>query len=148
VLTDDELGRIKEEEIFREQVRRTLQPPTSEPTLGFRVWTLVNSSIVLWFLSSVVIAGVTQVYSCQQSRQSEQVRKRELQRRLDTEIGNRIYQTVAGLNVWKANLTRDGWYGTTRGTYALMAEYSITPWPMWTIWCSASTKRELFLRCS
>lgn len=104
MLTDDELGRIKEEEIFREQVRRTLQPPTSEPTLGFRVWTLVNSSIVLWFLSSVVIAGVTQVYSCQQSRQSEQVRKRELQRRLDTEIGNRIYQTVAGLDVWKAIL--------------------------------------------
>jgi hypothetical protein len=125
VLTEEDRVRIKEEEIFREEVRLTLQPPApvSKPTFRSRAWTLVNSSIVLWFLSSVVIAGVTQLYSCQQSQHAEQVRKHELQRRLDTEIGNRIYQTVAGLDVWKTNVAHGGWTGTTRGTYGQMAQY-------------------------
>jgi hypothetical protein len=123
VLSEEERYRIKEEEIFREEVRRSLQPPAAKSFFESRAWKLLNASIVLWLLSSVVVAGLTQWYSHQQSVQAERAGRRELQRKLEAEIGNRLRQTINGLEVWKRNVARGGFTGTTQGTYNQMASY-------------------------
>lgn len=123
MLSEEERTRIKEEEIFRDEVRRSLQQPTPRSFFESRVWKLLNASIVLWLLSSVVVTGLTQWYSHQQSVQAEQAKKRESQRQLETEIGNRLHQTINGLEVWKRNVDQGGFTGTTQGTYNQIASY-------------------------
>jgi len=90
---------------------------------GARLWKLLNSSFVLWLLSSVLISGLTALYTHRQSRQAQEVQNRALQRRLDAEIGNRIYSTRLGLEVWRTNISRGSPPGTTRGAYAFVALY-------------------------
>jgi hypothetical protein len=90
---------------------------------GARLWRILNSSFVLWFLSSVLISGLAALYTQWQSREAQQVQTRALQRRLNTEIGNRIHMVRTGFEVWRANIAQGGYPGTTRGAYALVASY-------------------------
>lgn len=117
MLTEEERGRIREEEIFREEMRRKI---AAETFFESRAWKILNASIVLWLLSSIVVTGLTQWYSRQQSAQAEQSKKLELERRLDTEIGNRVHQVVNALQLWKTGFAR-GSPGNVRATYAVIA---------------------------
>jgi hypothetical protein len=54
------------------------------------VWSVLNSAFALWFLSSVVIAGLTTVYTLYQKNRTEKTDQAGHRRRLNIEIGNRI----------------------------------------------------------
>jgi hypothetical protein len=99
MLTEQERSQIRSEEIFRLEVIRELE--ANKPSLAGRkrLWVLLNSSFALWFLSSVVLAGLTAWFANYQSRRNEQTRKAETVQRLDTEIGNRMSQALAGLRI-------------------------------------------------
>lgn len=89
MLTDEEKTRIRAEEIFRDEVRRELGEK-EHPSRAQRIWKILNSSLALWFLSSVVLAGLTTAVTSYQARHTERLRKSETERRLDTEISSRI----------------------------------------------------------
>ncbi len=89
MLSEEEKSRIRSEEIFRAEVRRELEAK-APPARPNRIWTLLNSSFALWFLSSVVLAGLTTAVTSYQAKRSEHQRKAEIERRLDTEISSRI----------------------------------------------------------
>jgi hypothetical protein len=99
MLTEEEKSRIRSEEVFRLAVIRELEGRSLRPSLSKRFWLLLNSSFALWFLSSVVLAGLTGWFESYQARHNEQIRKTEIARRLDTEIGNRMFQALAGLRL-------------------------------------------------
>jgi hypothetical protein len=89
MLTEDEKSRIRAEEIFRSEVRCELEARKASPPQQ-RLWTLLNSSFALWFLSSVVLAGLTTAVTFYQSKRGEHLRRAEAVRHLDTEISSRI----------------------------------------------------------
>jgi len=89
MLTEEGKTRIRNEEIFRTEVRRELEVNKSRSRRE-RLWTLLNSSFALWFLSSIVLASLTTALTYYQAERSEQLRKTEIERRLDTEISSRI----------------------------------------------------------
>jgi hypothetical protein len=99
MLNDADRSRIRSEEIFRLSVIRELEATRPGPSPSRRLWLLLNSSFALWFLSSVVLAGLTGWFASYQSKRNEQLKKADTVRRLDTEIGNRISEALAGLTV-------------------------------------------------
>jgi hypothetical protein len=54
------------------------------------LWSVLNSAFALWFLSSVVVAGLTTALTLYQKNRTEKTEKAEHRRRLNIEIGNRI----------------------------------------------------------
>jgi hypothetical protein len=87
------------EEVYRDKVRRGLELSEPTPTLRRRLWLFLNSSVALWFLSSIVLTGLTTVFTIQQNRHKEELKNTEALRRLDIEISNRIFQARARLRI-------------------------------------------------
>jgi hypothetical protein len=105
MLTEEEKSRIRTEEIFRTEVRRELET-TETPSHAKNIWTFLNSSFALWFLSSVVLAGLTTAVTSYQAKHKEQSRRAEIERRLDTEISSRIGLTLRVLRLEQADIAR------------------------------------------
>jgi hypothetical protein len=131
VLTEEEKSRIRAEEIFRDEVRRELETK-QPPSRAQKIWTFLNSSLALWFLSSVVLAGLTTAVTSYQARHTEHLRKAESERRLDTEISSRIGLALRVVRVQQAQVARggappDGYpYGTAIAY--LDNSFANTPW--------------------
>ncbi len=104
MLTEEEKTRIRAEEIFRLETRQELEASKPRPSRRERLWSLANSSFAVWFLSSVVVGGLTTAFTYHQSSRAEETRKAEIERRLDTEISNRISLALAGLRADKAKI--------------------------------------------
>lgn len=112
-LSDDERQKIRFEEEYRLEVRSKLAQTDSKGK-PYRVWTFLNSSFGLWFLSAVCITGLGSLYAQWHDGRIEQLKKFELAQveelknteaieRLDLEIGYRLSQIQARLN----SLTRE-----------------------------------------
>ena len=82
-----------------------------------RLWPLLNSSVGLWFLSSVVIGGLGTWYTKNQNDQAEllkklelaqvdESKKRELIEKLDLEIGFRLSTSLLQLEELAQNIKR------------------------------------------
>ncbi len=97
MLTQDEKDQIRDAEIIRLETARKLEASKPPPSRRDRLWSMLNSSFVLWFLSSVVIAGVTTTFAAYQSSRDKKLAETERERRLDLEISNRIYSALKGL---------------------------------------------------
>jgi hypothetical protein len=97
MLSSEEKSRIRAEEVFRQEIRRELEARSVPPSCGRKVWTLLNSSFALWFLSSVVIAGLTGIVTTNERTHSVQAQKADHQTRLTTEIGFRVGNGVNAL---------------------------------------------------
>ena len=98
MLNDDEKTRIRQEEIFRSEIRREIEASKPQQPLRARLWTWLNSSsLALWFLSSVVLTGLTAFFTYQQSKRSEANQNVEIERRIATEISHRINEALEGL---------------------------------------------------
>jgi hypothetical protein len=93
----EEKSRIRAEEVFRQEVCRELEARSTPPSRGRNLWALLNSSFVLWFLSSVVIASLTGIVTIYERTHSEQAQKADHQTRLTTEIGFRVENGVSAL---------------------------------------------------
>lgn len=63
------------------------------------VWSVLNSSFALWFLSSVVIAGITTVFTLYKKKQNDQSEKTANARRLNIEMGNRIAEGMVAMHL-------------------------------------------------
>ena len=102
-LTNEQREQIRAEEIFRRELQRSLDAQTPPPSGRARAWALLNSSFVLWLLSSVVVSLLAAQYAAFQTNQAERVRTQNLVRRLDTEIGNRIHYAGIDLELIRQN---------------------------------------------
>lgn len=98
VLTEAEKAKIRAEETFCFEVRRQLETKTKPAkSRKERIWSALNSSFVLWILSSVVLSSLTAGYTVYKNRHTRVEEKIKLENKLNTEISYRIYQALAGL---------------------------------------------------
>lgn len=72
---------------FREQVRKDLK---FTKTRGELIWEKINSPIILWLLSSVLISGISFLYTKYDAGQRREAESRIIMRRIDAEIALRL----------------------------------------------------------
>jgi hypothetical protein len=104
MLLEEEKERIRAEELFRHEIRREIESKSSKHSRGKRLWLLLNTSFALWFLSSVVLGGLTAAIASYQKYHSEWSRKAETQRRLNTEISNRISEALDANHLYQQRI--------------------------------------------
>ena len=87
MLTDEEKSKLKAEEIFKGEVRKSLN--TNKRST---VWTFLNSGLGLWFLSTIVIGLFTYFFNEYKEKQNA-TKDREVKiKQLDLEVESRISQ--------------------------------------------------------
>ncbi|HEY4247091.1 MAG TPA: hypothetical protein VGM64_09560 [Lacunisphaera sp.] len=95
-LTDARKNEIRAEELFRRQVAKEIA--TGEEK-GTSWWSVLNSSFALWFLSSVVVSGLTAAVALYQKKHSDEKQRKDLQTRLVTEISYRINNGLVAMHL-------------------------------------------------
>lgn len=98
-LPEEEKAHIQAEEIFRLAARHELEAREPVSSRQGRLWRILNSSFVLWFLSSVVVATIAAGFAKYQAGRTERIRQVETIRRLDTEIADRLFEARTSLCV-------------------------------------------------
>ncbi len=98
-LSAQDKERIRAEEIFRDEVRRQIEADSAKKSAQDSLWSILNSSFALWFLSSVVVAGITATFARYQRDHSARAQKNDIQRRLQTEIGSRIAEGLIAMRL-------------------------------------------------
>lgn len=120
MLSDQEKGRIRAEEVYRHEVRESLN--RKDPSL----WDLLNSSFVLWFLSSIVLATLTAAYgSCSTARETTRTRT-ERGMLLATELHSRALQFLDAISSDRAEPKRY-WDLLFRPPHQNLATYALYP---------------------
>ena len=98
MLTDDEMEKIRLEELYRHEVRTGLEEKEI-PSAGQRLWAAANKPITIWFLATVVVGAIS--WSIDRAdRDRAQVRANQVvergqktaEGRLDLEISTRLIQ--------------------------------------------------------
>jgi hypothetical protein len=90
MLTKEDQERIRQEEIFRQEVRESLQEAKRPYAVGGRIWAIVNTSFGIWLLSTIVVGLFSWAYTNWEQRRSKQHEQNELIRKLDVEIPVRL----------------------------------------------------------
>jgi hypothetical protein len=98
-LSPQDKARIRAEEIFREEVRREIEANNPKQSPQDNAWSILNSSFALWFLSSVVVAGITAAFAKYQKNHSARMQKNEIQRRIQTEVSSRIAEGLIAMRL-------------------------------------------------
>ena len=88
-LTEEEKEKIRHEEIFRAEVRASIENDSPSLTKK-KIWKFLNSPFALWLLSSIVVGLLTWGYSQWQASEIELAKRRETINRLDIEIVSRL----------------------------------------------------------
>lgn len=89
-MNEEDKQRIREEEIFRAEVRASLEQQNA-PKKN-RVLEFLNSSLGIWFLSSVIVGVFGFAYNKYTQSQAEKTENERRIRSLDLEIENRVSQ--------------------------------------------------------
>ena len=71
MISDQDQERIRQEEIFRQEIRREIAESTPNKTLGEKIWAFLNSPLGLWFLSTIAIGVLTWSFSEWQARRAQ-----------------------------------------------------------------------------
>lgn len=111
ILSDDEKNRIRAEEIFRQEVRKELEP-TPPPTRTARILEFLNSPLGLWMLSSIVISGLGFLYANFSAQQAKVEANRTIERRLNIEIARRLQKFKKLLETTVEKNYEFNWYNT------------------------------------
>lgn len=82
-MTDQEKQHIKEEEIYREEIRKNLQDKGKG-----KAWTFLNSSFGIWLLSTIFVTGLTLAISSIQTKKSEVRAAKVKTKKIDLEMGD------------------------------------------------------------
>ena len=98
MITATDIARLQDEILLRD-VRRVLDAEQQKKTFRQQAWTWLNSSFVLWFLSSVVIAALSSSYTIYNARRAEQSRRTDARRRVCIEITSRIDEALTALDL-------------------------------------------------
>jgi hypothetical protein len=122
-LTEPQKAMIRAEEVYRAQVQQELAAKADETkSPASRLWDALNSSFVLWLLSSVVLSGLAACYATWQHRNEKIKANRELIGKLDTEISNRIYEALSGTRSYEGAIKNNVLW-QPRGYYTLMYQF-------------------------
>jgi hypothetical protein len=89
LLSEVDRERLRLEEVFREEVRKTLQQPK---TTGQRVFDFFNSSLGVFILSAILLGGLSAAATKWFENHQRHAQERETIRRLDIEIAYRLDQ--------------------------------------------------------
>lgn len=87
MLSGEDRERVRLEEVFRDEVRRTLQQPK---TTWQKVYNFFNSSLGVFFLSAIFVGGLSAAATKWAETHQKHNQDRETIRRLDIEIAYRL----------------------------------------------------------
>jgi hypothetical protein len=59
MLTPEQKAAIRAEEVFRAEIRDEIASAGWHQQRGRKLWDVLNSSLVTWFLTSVVVAAIS-----------------------------------------------------------------------------------------
>src|SRR5882757_2170407 len=90
VLTHQQRSQIRVEELFRAEVRRTLETQPDSPSPIRRLLKFLNTTLGIWLLSTVAVGTLSWSYGQFRDRNAEHDHTAEVVKRLDAEIGNRL----------------------------------------------------------
>ncbi len=88
-MTDEERKEIREEEIYRDEIRKSLSNKKEQTN---KIWQFFNSSFGIWFLSTIVIGLFTFFFNNYIQNQKEKAERAQKIQKLDLEIESRISQ--------------------------------------------------------
>lgn len=89
MLTEEEKEKIKVEELFRDEVRKSLADKKSKRN---SFWAFLNSGLGLWFLSTIVIGFFTYLFNEYKENKKIAIEQETKIKQLDLEIESRISQ--------------------------------------------------------
>jgi hypothetical protein len=110
MLDDEARQRIRDEEIYRSELRREFEQRRPAPSPRQRAWALLNSGVGVWFLSSVLLATLSWGWAERQKRAENEIRREDLNRRLATEIHGRVIEALEAMDVRPAVVAPTGVY--------------------------------------
>jgi hypothetical protein len=84
MLTPEQKAAIRAEEVFREEIRNEIASARRPQQRGRKLWDVLNSSLIIWFLTSIVVG----VISWKISDAALNRERRETLRRLKWEVYN------------------------------------------------------------
>ena len=90
MLSDQDKEHIRQEEIFREEVRGLLNKEDKATTFRAKCWRFVNTSFGIWLLSTVVVGLVSWGYANWSEAKQNDAKSKESIRKLDLELFARI----------------------------------------------------------
>jgi hypothetical protein len=94
MLTDDQKNQIRLEEIYRQEVCKSLQPIK---TRKGQFLAFLNSPLGLWILSSILLTAITAAWTTWSIRRDKDRSKNERIFKMKTEINYRLSQAEEGL---------------------------------------------------
>ncbi len=97
MLNEDDKARLRAEEMFRNSIQEELALKKPKPSAKSTLWMLLNSAFGLWLLSTLAVGFITWSYATYKESKTADNQKRELLRKLDTEITYRISQCELAL---------------------------------------------------
>ncbi len=84
MLTPEQKTAIRAEEVFREEIRNEIASARRHRQRGRKLWDVLNSSLVIWFLASIVVGTISwKISDAALNRE-----RRETLRRLKWEVYN------------------------------------------------------------
>jgi len=86
MLAEPDKERIRAEEVFRQEVARSLKVPLSRVQ---KLFTFLNSSLGLWLLSAVFLSGFSAAYSHWRDHREAQIQRERMTEKLLIEIDHR-----------------------------------------------------------
>jgi hypothetical protein len=99
MLTEEQKAQLRAEEYFRSEVREEIARNCPAASGAKRLWHLLNSQFALWFLSSVVISGVTWIAVSSINEYKSAKERKEHTRALCLEIQCRLTQAFRALRL-------------------------------------------------
>ena len=90
MLTDQDKARILDEETYRREVRAGLEMADSRGARRKKLWSIVNSAVFIWFLSSIVLGTASFLYSKGEKAYAIEHEKKTTADKLDAEIASRL----------------------------------------------------------
>jgi hypothetical protein len=96
VLSDEDRQRIRQEEIFRQEIRQDLEKAkASNQSFPRRVVNFLNTGLGLWFLTTVAVGLVSFSYAKWDEHNTKIRDNRTTERKLNIEISTRLTRLLA-----------------------------------------------------
>jgi hypothetical protein len=100
-LSEEEMKRIKAEEIFRQEIRAQLEKAKPSRTKTEKAWEFLNSAFGVWVLSTVIVGLITLAYTIHLDSVKKEGERKERSQKLEAEINNRRKETLKLLAYFK-----------------------------------------------
>ena len=99
-MTEEDKLRVRDEEVYRSEVRRELEAQKSKPTTrSGKVWAFVQTSLGIWLLSTVVVGLITWGYTQLQGALQRSNAQLQVVQHADAEAKSRVQQWLNMCNI-------------------------------------------------